>query len=164
MGCGEQPYREQIAALVAAGRCQYHGLDPDREALDTLAGSGLDATLHHGRVEDFTGHDGAYRWVLALRTLNHLQDLERGLEVITAALRPGGRLLLSDMTVYGLLRTHDQVLEADTRGGHRQQHFRNWDSDRVLALCRRHPLELLEHHPVTRETSNEWFLLLERRS
>jgi len=163
VGCGEQPYREQIAALAEFDQVDYHGLDPDRRALDAVAGSGLIGTLHHGRIEDFSGQVGTFHWVLALRTLNHVEDLERALEVICAALRPGGRLLLSDMTVYGLLRTPDQVAAADARGRGDQQHFRNWDSQEVLLACRRHPLNLLEHQPVTRETSNEWFLLLERR-
>ena len=164
VGCGEQPYQEQLGALVQSGEVEYHGLDPDRRALDTLAGSGLDENLHHGRVEEFAGHDGAFDWVLALRALNHVEDLERALDVMTAALAPGGRLLLSDMTVYGLLRTAEQVAAADAAGGPGgQQHFRNWDSHRVLQRCRRHPLDLLVHQPVTPGTSNEWFLLLERR-
>ena len=162
VGCGEQPYRDQIAALVQAGEVEYHGLDPDGDALEVLANSSLHGTLHHCRVEDFSAPEGRFHWVLALRTLNHMDDLQRALGVICAVLRPGGKLLLSDMTVYGLLRTPHQVTAADHRG-HGQEHFRNWDSHQVLALCEGQPLDLLVHQPVTPETSNEWFLLLERR-
>ncbi len=163
VGCGEQPYRDRLRARAAKGQVEYHGLDPDRDALDTLAESNLSATLHCCGVEDFASPDGPYDHVLALRALNHLADLQRGLQVMADALAPGGRLLLSDMTVYALLRTPAQVETADTRGAGGQEHFRNCHSHEVLALCRELPLELVEHRPVTPRTSNEWFLLLERR-
>ena len=93
--------------------------------------------------------------------MNHVQDLPRALAVMSRALRPGGELLLSDMTVYGLLRTAGQVELADAQG-HGQEHHHNLHGAEVLRLLAGLPLELLQHRPVTRETSNEWFLWLRR--
>lgn len=163
VGCGEQPYRHRLNALVEAGRVEYHGLDPQRDALDTLAASDLSATLHCCGVEEFIPPGASYDQVLALRALNHLSNLEQGLRVMAEALAPGGRLLLSDMTVYALLRTPEQVVTADARGAGGPEHLRNCHSHEVLQLCRDLALSLVEHRPVTPDTSNEWFLLLERR-
>jgi len=161
VGCGEQPYGRQISALVEAGQVRYHGLDPDACALERLQQSGLQGTLHNIRVEDFKGHQGHFQWVLALRAVNHFQDLGRALQVMTGALRPGGWLLLSDMIPYGLLRTPAQVALADTVGRGRQEHLRNHDSSEVLEELAHLPLRLVSHLPVTPETANEWFLLLQ---
>jgi len=163
VGCGEQPYRQLLADLAGRGAINYHGLDPDAGALQRLRELGAPGgQLHHGDVESFTGHEAAFDHVTGLRAVNHLRDLDRGLAVMVAALRPGGTLLLSDMTVYGLLRTPAQVGRADRRGGAHPQHFRNLTSQGCLDALASHPLELLEHRPVTRETSNEWFLLLRK--
>ena len=161
VGCGEQPYRELMGQKIRAGRVRYLGLDPDERALDRLRERGFPGKLEVGRVEALAGKEGAFDHVLALRTVNHVQDLPRALAVMSRALRPGGELLLSDMTVYGLLRTAGQVELADAQG-HGQEHHHNLHGTEVLRLLADLPLELLEHRPVTRETSNEWFLWLRR--
>ena len=76
----------------------------------------------------------------------------------------GGSLLLVEMTPFAMLRRAEQVAAADRapRAGH--QHFRNLASEDVLPFVRRHRLQVVEHHPATRETSNQWILLLARDS
>ena len=164
VGCGEQPYRELIQTLVQAGELEYHGLDPDAGALARLRHSGLAGTFHHSTMEQFDdAGEASFDAVLALRSVNHLEHPARALEQITRLLRPGGTLLLSETTIYGLLRTADQVACADAGGAGRQEHYRNWDSARMLQLLKDFPLQLVEHHPVTPQTANEWFLVLSRK-
>ena len=61
-----------------------------------------------------------------------------------------------------MLREATQVAAADRapRAGH--QHFRNMASEDVLPFLGRHRLRVVEHRPASRETSNEWILLLAR--
>jgi hypothetical protein len=63
-----------------------------------------------------------------------------------------------------MLREAKQVAAADRapRAGH--QHLRNMASDEVLPFLRRHRLRVVEHHPATPETTNQWILLLAREA
>jgi len=61
-----------------------------------------------------------------------------------------------------MLRRPEQVAAADRapRAGH--QHFRNVTSAEVLPYARRRSLQVIEHHPASLQTTNEWILLLTR--
>jgi len=161
VGCGEQPYSALLEGKIQAGEITYLGLDPDGPALARLRGRGFPGRLVQAQVEHAPLAGACFDQVLALRTVNHVLDLPRALAVMARLLRPGGRLLLSDMTIYGLLRRPEQVARADATGRD-QEHHQNLDGAGVLALLGPLPLELVEHRPVTRQTSNEWFLLLRR--
>jgi hypothetical protein len=89
-------------------------------------------------------------------------DVDTALSRMAWLLKPGGSLLMVEMTPFAMLRRSEQVTAADRapRAGH--QHFRNLASDEVLPLVRRHGLRVVAHHPATRETSNQWILLLSR--
>jgi len=77
-------------------------------------------------------------------------------------LAPAGSLLLVECTPFAMLRDAGQVAAADRapRAGH--QHFRNLASEDVLPLLGRHRLRVVEHHPVGRDATNQWILLLAR--
>ena len=162
VGCGEQLYRHELAALLRAGTIAYTGLDPDEESLDRLRAAIPEARLHTGDIEHFDGEPSSYDHVLCLRALNHVFDVETALSRMARLLVPGGSLLLVEMTPFAMLRRSEQVAAADRapRAGH--QHFRNLASDEVLPLLGRHGLRVVAHQPATRETSNQWILLLSR--
>ena len=113
-----------------------------------------------GDIEHFDGEPASYDHVLCLRALNHVLDLDEALSRMSRLLKPGGSLLLVEMTPFAMLRRAEQVAAADRapRAGH--QHFRNLASEDVLPFVGRHGLRVVEHHPATRETSNQWILLL----
>jgi ubiquinone/menaquinone biosynthesis C-methylase UbiE len=97
-----------------------------------------------------------------LRALNHVSDVDAALSRMARLLKPGGSLLLVEMTPFAMLRQAEQVAAADRapRAGH--QHFRNMASEEILPFVERHGLRVAEHRPATRETSNQWILLLTR--
>jgi hypothetical protein len=97
-----------------------------------------------------------------LRSLNHVADLDEALARMASYLKPGGMLLIVETTPFAMLRTAEQVAAADRapRAGH--QHFRNVASEEVLPYARRRGLNVVEHHPASFATSNEWILLLGR--
>jgi SAM-dependent methyltransferase len=162
VGCGEQLYREEIAALLRAGTITYTGLDPDAESLDRFRAAIPEARLELGDIEHYEDAPASYDHVLCLRALNHVFDLDEALARMSRMLRPGGLLLLLEMTPFTMLRRAEQIAAADRapRAGH--QHFRNCASEDVLPLIARHGLRVVEHRPVGRDTSNQWILLLAR--
>jgi len=164
VGCGEQLYREELVPLVRSGIVEYHGLDPDEHSISRLRAELPGARCFLGGIEEFRGKPASYDHILCLRSLNHVADADEAIARMAELLRPGGQLLLVESTPFAMLRRLDQVTAADQapRAGH--QHLRNLSSEDVLPLARRHALRVLQHHPASRETSNEWILLLVRGS
>lgn len=162
VGCGEQLYRNELAPLVESGAIDYTGLDPDEPSIARIR-----AALPQGRffltgIEDFRDAPASYDHVVCLRSLNHVFDVDEALARMASLLKPGGSLLIVETTPFAMLRRPEQVAAADQapRAGH--QHFRNVTSDEVLPLAQRHGLRVVEHHPASLATSNEWILLLQR--
>jgi SAM-dependent methyltransferase len=164
VGCGEQLYRAELAALLRSGAIAYTGLDPDEESLARLRAALPEARLHVGDIEHFDGEPASYDHILCLRALNHVADLDEALSRMARLLEPAGSLLLVECTPFAMLRQAEQVAAADRapRAGH--QHFRNMASDDVLPFVRRHRLRVVEHHRASRDTSNQWILLLAREA
>ena len=164
VGCGEQLYREELAALLRSGAIVYTGLDPDESSLAGLRAALPEARLHAGDIEHFDGEPASYDHVLCLRALNHVVDVDEALSRMAMLLKPAGSLLLVECTPFAMLREAAQVAAADRapRAGH--QHFRNMASDDVVPLARRHGLGVVEHHRASRETTNQWMLLLVREA
>jgi MoaA/NifB/PqqE/SkfB family radical SAM enzyme len=162
VGCGEQLYRDELAALLRSGAITYVGLDPDEESLARLRAALPDARLQVGDIEHFEGEPASYDHVLCLRSLNHVTDVDEALSRMARLLEPAGSLLLVECTPFAMLREAAQVAAADRapRAGH--QHFRNMASEEVLPLLGRHRLRVVEHHPASRESSNQWILLLRK--
>ena len=162
VGCGEQLYRDQLAALLRSDAIAYTGLDPDEESLGRLRAAVPEARLHAGDIEHFEGEPASYDHILCLRALNHVVDVDAALARMARLLKPAGSLLLVECTPFALLREADQIAAADRapRAGH--QHFRNLASDDVLPFVRRHRLRVVEHHRASRDTTNQWILLLAR--
>ncbi len=162
VGCGEQLYRDELATLLRAKTIDYTGLDPDEDGLARLRTALPDARLLLGDIEHFEGEPASYDHMMCLRALNHVFDLDEALSRMARLLKPGGSILLVEMTPFAMLRRTEQVAAADRapRAGH--QHFRNLASGDVLPLVARHGLRVLEHHPADRASSNQWILLLAR--
>lgn len=158
VGCGEQPYRDEIARGIAEKRIEYHGLDPDAAALERFRTAGVGGTLHLGTIEEFDGEAGWFDYVLAFRSLNHFRDIERAFSVIQRVMRPQGLLYLCDSVVFAMLRTREQVAYADAHAAVGHEHFRNWSSHQVVKLLERFRFRLDVHRPVGPQTSNQWLL------
>ena len=162
VGCGEQPYRAELAALIARGAVDYHGLDPDERSLTRFREAGVGGALHLGAIETFDAAAGSFDHVLAFRSVNHFRSMLAALANIVRLLRPGGTVSLCDNVVFGMIRTADQVSYADENARHGHEHYRNWTSHQLVDLLTRFPLRVVAHHPVTRETSGQWLVVAER--
>jgi SAM-dependent methyltransferase len=162
VGCGEQLYRDVLDELIAKGEVEYHGLDPERAALERMRASGFRGALHEGVIETFDWQPGYFDYVLLLRSFNHLRDVDRAFDVVARVLRPRGQLVMCDSPPFALVRTADQVAHADEHAPKGHEHFRNSTSHEALEMLARHPFRVDVHRPVSAKTSAQWILKLMR--
>jgi ubiquinone/menaquinone biosynthesis C-methylase UbiE len=64
-----------------------------------------------------SGHEGTVDLAVAIHTLHELSDIERGLRQVSAALKPGGRLLVVEPRGHVSWATWDHELEVAGRLG-----------------------------------------------
>jgi MoaA/NifB/PqqE/SkfB family radical SAM enzyme/SAM-dependent methyltransferase len=166
LGCGEAPYADVLAPLVADGRVRYLGVDPSAERLEALRVRMPNATLRATTAESALLDGGALAdasldAALLLRSWNHLESPAPVAASLARALRPGGVLVVVDNVAFGLLRTKAQVERAE-RGPAGFEHYRNdgaAEAERVLGAT---GLTCVERSEVGPGTSNQWMLVLRR--
>lgn len=162
VGMGFVPYLSAAAAGIRSGAVEYHGLDPDPAVIAAAGASDLPLRLHAGTIESFDGDGGPFDAVVALRSLNHFEDVGRALDVIAASLRPGGEVLLVESLPLPLVRSRRHAARCHVEAEGRYEHLRNWDSAQVVALLPGRPFEVLEERPIGRDTCDQWLLFLRR--
>jgi SAM-dependent methyltransferase len=162
VGCGDQLYREEIAALLGRGDIEYHGLDPDAAALARFSEAVRGGHLHHGTIEDFTWDPGYFDYVLCFRSVNHFRDMVRAFHVISRIMRVQGQMVLCDSPPFGMLRRPAQVAFADANAPVGHEHFRNWTSYQIIDFLKRFPFRVDVHRPVNSHTSNQWIVKVMR--
>jgi len=163
VGCGQTRYGELFDEKLAGDEMSYVGVDPaPGEAVADLARSGR-IKLHRRPIEDVQLERGVFDWVLVLRSHAHLHDLWGAYSRILGALKWGGRLLVVDNVAFGLVRKEQSrsVVEA-LPAGEAREHIRNHRLSEAAAFLQRFPLVELERHDVSRETANQWALLLQK--
>jgi SAM-dependent methyltransferase len=159
VGCGQLRYLDIFRSLIEGGDIEYHGLDPDRDALEKLENLRFPGLLHHGTIEEFSSEPSSFDHVIALRSVNHFRDIREAFRVMSNMLKSQGKIVVCDSLAFAMLRTPAQVRHADesARVGH--EHYRNWTSHQVIESWKRLPLRVDYHHPVTFQTSNQWIVL-----
>jgi SAM-dependent methyltransferase len=162
VGCGDSLYRDEIRALIDRGDIEYHGLDPDLDALDRLRATGIAGTFHPEEIEAFDHEAGYFDYALVLRSVNHFRDMTRAFEVISKLLRVHGQMVLCDSPPFAMLRTPRQVTYADENAPVGHEHYRNWTSHQVIEFLKRFPFRVDVHRPVSAKTSNEWIVKVMR--
>jgi SAM-dependent methyltransferase len=163
VGAGRLRYREAVRAAEAAGRIEYHALDPDARAVAELRAAGLDR-VRHGPLEAMAAPERPFDHVLLLRSWNHLPDPAAALARIAQWLRPGGTLLIVDNVPFAVVRSPGQVRRGHAPGAAAFEHWRCDSSWRALRIAQRAgvPLLVRRHDPVRPDGANQWLLWLER--
>lgn len=77
---------------------EIYGLDPhshNENVADTLKSLGINALLTQGRIDEYTGYpDEFFDVIVAVSTLEFVEDMEKGCEEIKRILKNDGRLML----------------------------------------------------------------------
>jgi SAM-dependent methyltransferase len=89
VGCG----RGDLAALFVRRGWRATGIEPSAAAVEVARSQGVDARV--GTLADVPVETGAYDAVVFQHSLEHTLEPVRDLERVRAALRPGGRVLVT---------------------------------------------------------------------
>ena len=165
VGGGPIRYTEAFGKRMTDRAMHYTVVEPDPPSvlLDFLRKYGIENRLQKGLVEDLEFKKESFDWVLVLRSHNHLYDLRQAYKKFAGWLRPGGRMVVVDNTAYGIARSRELWASIRQRGGIPDfQHYNNHDSHEATSLIVEAGFELLEHHPVTPETANQWWCLFRK--
>ncbi|MBP7126946.1 methyltransferase domain-containing protein [Myxococcota bacterium] len=160
VGMGSVPYRSALEEAQAGGRLEYLGLDPDPAVADRAAEAGL--PVHPGTIESFDARRGPFESVMAIRSLNHFEDVSRAFQVMWDSLAPGGDLLVVESLPLPLVRSRRKASRSHQEAQGGWQHRRNLSSHQVLEIARRWPFEVVRHRPVGPDTCDQWFLWMRR--
>jgi len=118
IGCGSGTAVREAAARVSHGR--VIGIDPSRSMLRIAAEqTGSDSARERieyldGSAESIPLDDGSVTVALAINTVHHWHDLERGLAEVARVLAPGGRLIISEERLASGRFGHGQGPTADS--------------------------------------------------
>lgn len=136
LGCGTGPNLVALAPVVS----RAIGIDREARMLDAArerVRNIENVELRQGGLEDLPLLDAEVDAALCVLVLHHVPDLRRAFAEMARAVRPGGRIAITDM------RQHDRTAYRDTMG-HAHLGFSPDDIEAVLpdALCLRswHPL------------------------
>ncbi|MBN2498769.1 MAG: radical SAM protein [Deltaproteobacteria bacterium] len=124
VGCGAAPYLDSLLPAMQRGELSYIGVDPERGTASAPNARWLQTSF-----EDLCWDSKAFDCVMALRSLNHLPGLRAALEKMLDLLRPGGRLLLADDEVFGV------VAEAGREGRASFEHWRSSTHEEIAVLA-----------------------------
>jgi 2-polyprenyl-3-methyl-5-hydroxy-6-metoxy-1,4-benzoquinol methylase len=156
VGAGEGYYRDTMKQLIREGLVEYHALDPDEKALESLLNAVPQTVVHPGSIEEFFIGPAEFDAVVAVRSINHFKSLHHGLDNITRMLKRGGTLILTDGLALPMVRNMDkaEIAHEASEGGF--QHYRNLSSCQVIELLKAYPFDVQERYPVTPDTADEW--------
>lgn len=166
IGAGPVRYIATLAQAVDQGQLSYIAVEPDLDHLRLSAAAFPQGQFVRGVAEHLPLADHSADAAMLLRSWNHLRDPAQALDQLARVLRPGGRLLLVDNVVFGLVRDRQQLERAHALPLHQTpfEHFRNHDAPEAWALLQSHwgaAVRLLELHAVVPGSSNQWLLLVQ---
>lgn len=107
VGCG--PGRLAVLAKQRAGDGEVHGIDPSPEmirvASERAANAGVEVDFRTGVIEGLPYPDASFDLVTSSFMIHHLPDdlKGKGFAEMARVLKPGGRLLVAELTGKGFL-------------------------------------------------------------
>jgi len=154
IGCGRTPYLEAMAAGLQNGTVSYLGIDPGRGPEQLPPG----ARFIRSTFADFDWNEAPFDNLLALLSLNHLACLPDSIEKMAALTTPGGRVLLADDEVFGVVR-EPRVLQAIAAGTDLSfEHLTNLRLEEARELAESAGLRPVSWSPADQNGCPAWLL------
>ncbi|MBI5500688.1 MAG: radical SAM protein [Deltaproteobacteria bacterium] len=158
VGCGLAPYRAALEPAVRAGRLRYTGIDPGGGAARPAPGF----EFVRGTLEGFRPRGAKFDTVMALRSFNHLRDARRAMAKLAALAAPGGRVVLAEDVVFGVVRPPGGLEPVLVRDDLPWEHRLNPSVEEAALLARGAGLCEASRAGTERTDSTLWVLVLER--
>ncbi|MFC1474753.1 radical SAM protein [bacterium] len=155
VGCGMPHYRTLLEKMVERGEIDYLGID-----INPPAGSRL--RILKKSIEYFESERECFDAALVLRSYNHFEDLSSAFRKIAELLKPRGKLLIIDNSIYAVLKESSNEKNSCRK---KFEHFRNHFSEDAISFLKIvHPFKIIRHIPVCPDGPNQWLLLLEKQN
>jgi 2-polyprenyl-3-methyl-5-hydroxy-6-metoxy-1,4-benzoquinol methylase len=102
VGCGEGRFCRMLAARGIATT----GIDPTAALIDHARARHPDGHYQVAAAETMAMEPGSFDLVVCYLSLIDVPDLDTALARITAAIRPGGHLLIANLTAFNTAAVH----------------------------------------------------------
>lgn len=159
IGCGSLRYRDHVARHLNDSEGSYTAVEPfPPPGLRSFLGN-VGGTLIEAGWEEADTDGRRYDWILVMRSWNHFIDLGESLHRIKRALKPDGKLLITENVPFGLVRTHGQLAHLTRTDLLPFEHYRNHESNVARRWLEATGFLIEKEVPVSRETSNQWLVL-----
>jgi ubiquinone/menaquinone biosynthesis C-methylase UbiE len=94
IGCGTGNY---LKALTGKG-LQFYGIDPSENMLEQAKEKNIPATFIHAFSENIPLADNFFDGAIAILTLHHWKNMQKGLQEVNRVLKPKAKLVLFSFT------------------------------------------------------------------
>lgn len=159
IGCGTLRYRGLLEPLLARPDTRYLAVEPTPtpELREYLTQHG--ARLLECGWEEAELAPGEADWVLIMRSWNHLRELGRALRRVREVLAPGGRVLVTENTAFGLVRTREQLARLERAASLPYEHYRNHTSAQARSWLEASGFGIKQEWAISADTANQWVLV-----
>jgi SAM-dependent methyltransferase len=157
IGCGESRYGDLLESLHKSEQIRYTGVEPDEAAVNAFRAAHPWADIVHSDIETLELAPESYDHILVLRSYNHIRNLRVVFESLSAALRPGGALIVADNVAFGLVRSKTQAGRGESSVA-AFEHYRNHSGLEAAELISSTGFELRSEQKVSATSSNQWLL------
>lgn len=159
VGRGAGRFDDLFARLVAESSIRYRGIDPDAAAIATARARHPALTMEATTAEALALQPDTIDAALVLCSHNHLRDPDAVYAALARALRPGGRLIVSDNVPFALVREPAAVAAARRdEPAHPPEHRRNEDGGAVRARLAALGLAIVAETLVGPGAANHWLI------
>jgi MoaA/NifB/PqqE/SkfB family radical SAM enzyme len=155
VGCGQSPYLDAILPAIDEGSLVYLGIDPDIDSIE----QGENIFFEKTTFDDFHGSEPNYDTVCALRSLNHLPSIKTAVSKMAALTVPGGRIILAEDEVFGVLRKAQVTQRVESQSGLPFGHLTNLHLEEVQELCEKCGLATEQKFTTDETKSTLWILV-----
>jgi protein-L-isoaspartate O-methyltransferase len=161
VGTGSGYYYSAVTELIHKGEITIQAIEPEEKYWARLSEMGLKVIAH--RLEEAQIEPASYDYVVAIRSINHIADINAGLEKMVKAMRANGTMLLIESLPLPLVRSRkaSQRCHEMATGGF--QHFHNNDLHEVLNILQKTDVEPVFMREVSLDTCDQWILVCKKR-
>jgi 2-polyprenyl-6-hydroxyphenyl methylase/3-demethylubiquinone-9 3-methyltransferase len=139
-------------------KCQVDAIDPLLETYRQMPHFSAEQYPHvqfEDRTLELVEDTAAYDWIFCMNAINHVRDIDFSMQLLTAALKPGGVLVITiDAHNYGMLKHLFRLVPGDVLHPHQ------YDLDEYHSLATKYGLQYKAHRLLKSESIFNHYLCI----